>query len=127
MQSDLFSSVNDQDMPDEVREIYKLICHHRGKKNGIKTKRLTALTDIPDRSVRDAIKVLVEVYNQPIGSGPSGFFVAQSSEEILEVYHNLLSRAFSMLKRAKVFKNNAHLDEALGQLRMELEPPSASL
>jgi hypothetical protein len=72
--------------------------------------------------VRDTIKVLVETYNQPIGSGSSGFFIAQSSEEILEVYHNLLSRAFSILKRAKVFKNNAHLDEALGQLRMELKP-----
>jgi 3-dehydroquinate synthase class II len=122
MQEDLFKERENQNMSDEVRKIYDLICHHREKKNGIKVKRITALTGIPDRSVRDTIKVLVETYNQPIGSGSSGFFIAQSSEEILEVYHNLLSRAFSILKRAKVFKNNAHLDEALGQLRMELKP-----
>ena len=122
MQEDLFSQKREPDMSDEMRSILRIIQRCKGKAQSIRVAVITHETGIPDRKARDLVKQLVEDHNYPIGSCPAGFFMAETKEEIEEVYHTMVSWALSVLKRAKVFKNNSRLDEVLGQLKMEIKP-----
>lgn len=122
LQLDLLAYRPDQkEMTVEQSLIHEIIKSHHGKESAISAAEIVALTGIGDRKMRDIVKTLVEDHGIPIGSCPAGFFIAVTEKEILGVFRTYLSWAFSLLKRASAFKRNSHLDEILGQLRLELE------
>lgn len=112
-------------MTEEQRQVFALIESRKGKANALPVAAITRATGIADRRARDVVKSLVEEHHIPIGSCTAGFYIAETEEEILEVYHTFLSWAFSVLNRAKAFKRNARLDEILGQLKLELRPSAS--
>ena len=120
MPSDLFDQDITKGMHDDVKTVYLSVYKHKSKSDAIKELAITTQTGISGRKVRDCIKTLVETFHKPIGSCSHGFFIASTSDEINEVYNNLVSRALSTLKRAKAFKANSRLEEVLGQLQLEL-------
>ncbi|MCK5607579.1 hypothetical protein KAR91_37190 [Candidatus Pacearchaeota archaeon] len=122
MQEDLFGQKGAPGMSVEMRSILRIIQKCKGKAQAIRVAVITHETDIPDRKARDLVKHLVEDHHYPIGSCPAGFFMAETKEEIEEVYHTMVSWALSVLKRASAFKKNSRLDEVLGQLKLELKP-----
>jgi hypothetical protein len=112
-------------MSEEQRAIIGMIEDRKGKSMALPVAALTRATSIPDRRARDVVKSLVEEHRIPIGSCTAGFYIAETEEEIQEVYHTFLSWAFSVLRRARAFKQSSHLDEILGQLRLELGPDAS--
>ena len=120
-QMDLLAHESGPALPEELQKLYALVKNRQGKAAAISAAELVSQTGIPDRKMRDLVKALVEEHGIPIGSCPSGFFIAETAEEIDTVCHTYLAWAFSLLKRAKAFKRNSRLDEILGQLKLEME------
>ena len=72
---------------------------HRGRRNAIKTSKLSRLTGINERKVRKLIHRLREVFHMPIGSSPSpgGFYIPETQAELKEVADRFLSFGLKQL------------------------------
>lgn len=88
--------------------VWEVLRHHRGKEDAIKRADIVAATRIIARTVRQAIKNLIEHHHYPIGSlqiPPYGYFVIETEEEADEIAASLYGRAMSLLVRMKHIKD----------------------
>lgn len=117
-QPDLFSSY--VQLPSDHAHVYAYI-QPRRKANGITQTELAELTGFSPRAVRQLCKEMIEDYGLNIGSGPTGFYIVTEAAEIERIYNDWVSRAYSILRRAKAFRRNCDLDGVLGQLQLHLK------
>jgi len=95
------------------------ILHHKGKQNSVSRMELSLLTGLDDRTIRQAIKDLIEEHGQPIGSNyAGGYYMIADREELKKTYETLRGHALSILKRAAKLRKIS-LPELLGQLTLE--------
>ena len=108
-------------LPAEHLKVYRNIELCRGRSNGILSSLVADYSGMSDREVRKLVKELVEVYGVAIGSGPTGFFIPETAEEVRQIRRALLSRAYSLLKRVAALDKNSDLAGILGQLQLAQE------
>lgn len=80
----------------------------------------------PDRSIKDAVKQLLEVHECPIGSsrtpGRAGYFVCASDEDLQASERPLRGELISIAKRLRALNPKSNFARALlGQLQIEGE------
>ena len=84
------------------------------------TDEIARELNMNERIVRKCVANLVEL-GEPILSGPKGYWIARSAEDVERAYESLRRRALSILRRMSRLKPNAKYDEMVGQMRLALE------
>lgn len=97
--------------------LHNLQSGHRGRDQGISAQQLAQKCGLPERSLRTAISMLREEGIAVVGTPESGYYLAQTSEEVEECCQFLRSRAMhSLTIEARL--RQLSLPELLGQMRL---------
>jgi hypothetical protein len=80
----------------------------------------------PDRSIKDSVKQLLEIFEVPIGSsrarGSSGYYFLSDSEDLEAAERPLRAEIISLVKRLKTINPKSRFAQHIaGQLQMEGE------
>lgn len=108
-----------RDTPDQllVLLIHVLTTRHQGRTHGINASHLAAQTGISERSLRKLISDAREQGVAVVGTPETGYYVAETAEELEECCHFLRSRALhSLMLEARMRKIT--LPTLLGQLNL---------
>jgi hypothetical protein len=106
--------------------ILNVLNDHHGKGNAIPRVDLVEHVNhsftnrpIPERTIRQTIKHMVEKHNHWIGSGHNGYFMVETDQELIDVcryYHNYGLSLLHVEARLK----NISMAELMGQMRLEI-------
>lgn len=97
--------------------LFHLSIDHKGRSRGIKAELLATKTGIHERTLRTAISKLREEGVPVVGTPETGYYIAQTADELEECCAFLRSRAMhSLAIEARLRK--VPLPALLGQLRL---------
>jgi len=89
----------------EMERIKEILLKHRGKKNAIKYREISAIMGYPmedtQRVCRAKIKQCEKLFGLPLGSCPDGYYIMQSQEELDEYNADMINRSDEIEKRRK--------------------------
>jgi hypothetical protein len=99
-----------------------IVLHHLqsriGKRQGISAAALSALTQMGERAQRQAISLLREAGHAVVGTPKTGYYMAQTADELRECCAFLRRRAMhSLVIEARLMRLS--LPELLGQLSID--------
>ena len=113
-------------MEDELttkeKQIAEIIQEHKGRRQAITGEIISVCCETDYRQVRNLIKHLIEFHHLPIGATckpPFGYFWCSSPQDFREAQAECITRAMSILRRAKAYRISPHLSKILGQLEIE--------
>lgn len=95
----------------------RLALHHRGRGNGINAQSLALWLGVGERTLRELISAARENGVAIVGTPETGYYVAQTADELDECCRFLRSRAMHSLAIEARLRKVA-LPELLGQLRV---------
>ena len=110
-------------MDSESQFVLSLIRKRIGRARAISVADISEITEIPQRTVRDIVKQLIECHHIRIGSAlgrPSGYYIIETNEEAEQNEKTLRSLGISILTRAAVLKKLS-IKEYIGQIQGELK------
>ena len=96
---------------------------HKGKAQGISGAALAAVTGVGERAQRNAISLLRRWGHAVAGTPETGYYLAQTANELNECCGFLRSRALHSLAIEAQLKRLS-LPELLGQISLELGSPA---
>lgn len=97
--------------------IHVLTTKHKGRKRGVKASILAVQTGLGERTLRKLISDAREQGVAVVGTPETGYYVAETAEELEECCHFLRSRAVhSLMLEARLRKIS--LPSLLGQLNL---------
>lgn len=111
---------NPPPVTDAEATILGIIECRRGRAAAIQAKEIAAQARLPERTVREHIKCLVEKHAILIGSAtgdPAGYYIPETPEEIEAVLAQLYHRIASLAVRIARIKRIS-VEEVFGQLRL---------
>lgn len=112
----------------EERKVYDVVRFHPGAATAIKQDDIAAMTGLSNRQVQEILKHLTEFHGLLLASSvkpPYGVYIPDSADELLNYTRQLRRRAISQLVRLSKLERT-HLDDLLGQLRVEIEQQGES-
>ncbi len=103
---------------------HRKILHYirfRPRKKAVKNSTLVKLTGYHEREVRELVRELVMIYQQPIGSSTSeGYWWISNPTDAAEIYDRLRGRAMKILQRAAAIRGIG-MDQVVQQLELDLK------
>lgn len=111
---------NPPKVTDVEAAILGIIECRRGRAAAIQAREIAAATRLPERTVREHIKCLIEKHAVLIGSAtgdPAGYFIPETAEEIEAVLAQLYHRIASLAVRIARIKRIS-VEDVFGQLRL---------
>lgn len=119
-QIDLFDALS---LDTDSRQVLNLIMPRIGRARAISVSGIASYTGIPDRTVRDIVKHLIERHQVRIGSSlgnPPGYYMIATKEEAEQNEKTLRRLGISILTRAAVLKKLT-VKEYMKRLQEELK------
>lgn len=98
-------------------DLMALMVHHSGKSKGISCSRIAGLLDIPERRVRHLVTELREDGTAICGHPSTGYFIAQTQDEIESTLEFLKDCAMHSLKLHSKL-SGLPLADLIGQLHL---------
>ena len=98
-------------------DLMAVMVHHCGKSKGISCSRLAGLLDIPERRVRQLVTELRDDATAICGQPSTGYFIAQTHEEMEATLDFLKDRALHSLKLHSKL-SGLPLADLIGQLHL---------
>jgi len=98
-------------------DLMALMVHHSGKSKGISCARIASLLDIPERRVRHLVTELRDDGTVICGHPSTGYYVANTHEELDETLDFLKNRALHSLKLHSKL-SGLPLADLIGQLHL---------
>jgi len=111
------------ELTDRQKGILRHIASHRGLHNALPLDRLAEWLQCSARDVKGDVREL-RLMGAPIGSsrsGVGGYYTITTLEEERLTLQGYLNQALSELRIVRAIGGSARLQEAMGQMRMELE------
>jgi len=109
-------------MSDRERTVWDILSFHVGRDYAIGGKELALIAGINERMLRDVIHKMRVDYHLPVGSAfgqPSGYFIADNKEELLEVFNMLKKFALkNILAAYRMYKPN--IKDFIGKIKIDL-------
>lgn len=96
------------------------LAKHRGRDHGISVAELSVVTGLSARTLREAISELRTRGHAIVGTPETGYYIAQTPDEVQECCRFLRARAMHSLTIEARLRRLA-LPELLGQLALELQ------
>lgn len=96
---------------------------HQGRTRGISAAALSAVTHIPERTLRSAISLLREAGHAVVGTPDTGYYMAQTADELRECCAFLERRAMGTLVLIARLRRLS-LPELLGQMQLDMHVPT---
>jgi biotin operon repressor len=90
---------------------------HQGRTNGVSAQRLAARLQVPERLLRELISKAREEGTAIVGTPETGYFVAETAEELEQCCQFLRARAMHSL-HIEARLRQIPLPDLLGQLRL---------
>ena len=97
--------------------LFHLSSHHKGRARGIKAELLAIKTGMHERTLRTAISALREEGVPVVGTPETGYYIAQTADELDECCAFLRSRAMHSLAIEALLRK-VTLPALLGQLTL---------
>ena len=97
-------------IPDaKTKQIYNMIVNSTSK-HPVATKKISDVTGLNERTIRNRITELIFIYKVPIGSfrtgNNKGYFLIKNQDEYNQVRNTLKAQAFEELKRVNQLREN---------------------
>lgn len=97
-------------IPDaKTKQIYNMIVNSTSK-HPIATRKLSDVTGLNERTIRNRITELIFIYKVPIGAyrtgNNKGYFLIKNQDEYNQVRNTLKAQAFEELKRVNQLREN---------------------
>lgn len=108
-------------LSDEERAVYGLLRH--GRARALSARDLSERTGLKDKEIRQTIRSLIMERGLLVASAvddPPGFFIAETSDEIITATKSLRHRGIMILVRAARLQKSS-LELVFNQGRLELE------
>lgn len=97
---------------------YYLRTFHCGRVNSVHADRLAAAVNVDTRDIRHAVEALREDGIAIVGTPSTGYYIAQTADELNEGCAFLIKRSMGTLRLASRIKKIS-LPELLGQLQIQ--------
>lgn len=97
-------------IPDaKTKQIYNMIVNSTSK-HPVATKKISDVTGLNERTIRNRITELIFIYKVPIGAfrtgNNKGYFLIKNQDEYNQVRNTLKAQAFEELKRVNQLREN---------------------
>ena len=117
-------AMNDQlqidfDLTLEENAVLQALGQHRGKGAAIVGREIETITGVEYDRLRAVISHLVNDHGHLIASGPKGYYIPETPEEIGEATRSLRHRGISILVRAARLQKTS-VEEIFKQSRLEM-------
>lgn len=99
-------------------QLQTLLSMHRGRLQGIAGRAIAARLGLPARAVRHLVTELREDGVAVCGQPETGYFIAETDEELVETCEFLYSRAMHSLRVISILRQ-VPLPDLRGQLRLK--------
>ena len=99
-------------------QLMAVMAKHAGKHNGVHVKHLAEVLNIPERQVRHLVTECREDGIAICGHPATGYFIAQTDDELQETLDFLKERALHSLKLASTL-SKLPLADLVGQLHLK--------
>jgi hypothetical protein len=109
--------INSMVWQERCAQITQILAAHIGKANGIGEKELIAATLNSGRTVRKCVELLRREGRQICGTPDTGYFIAETPEELNETCDWMTHRAMTTLVQVSAMKR-VSLADLIGQARL---------
>jgi DNA-binding GntR family transcriptional regulator len=110
-----------RNVPTQV--VYHHLSRYVGKDNGIHVRQLVIATGLSERDIRSAVSKLREEGVAVVATPESGYYIAETSDELAECCRFLRSRAMHTL-HIEARLRQCSMAELLGQLSLDIAEPA---
>lgn len=105
-----------------AERVWEVLQRHVGRETGLTCRFLADAVQATEREIRKAVTELRETGAPVCGKPRTGYFIAQTAEELEDSCRFLRRRAVHSI-RLEAGMRKVHMAELLGQLRLDLEIP----